>query len=290
MPTSGHQLQPIDLQGLQRMKALYRRDWPKYRQEYHVVNTIAAFIKAESQMKHIRALTLLDQRVQDLGLFLIVDRYQLFVGCLGDSMEYLEQALQLLDWTSGLLCSTICERYIATVLKVIDDKQLTIGFHHNSNLYALLAYQPGLLPVDCPEGFQLRRLSEEDALVIDHEWPYSQEGSLYFMQRQIRLCASMGLYEEATQKLVAWCIRTQDGLLAALQVDSAYKRRGFGSLIVKALCRHISELGDDVTAEVYASNKPSVNMFTKLGFQIIGQCYWINVLPATAKFSWPEGE
>lgn len=84
--------------------------------------------------------------------------------------------------------------------------------------------------------------------------------------------------------------RTQDGLLAALQVDHKYKRRGFGTLVVKAISRRIAALGDDVAAEIYAKNKASCSLFLKLGFQVIDQCHWINTAPTTGKFTWPEGQ
>jgi len=78
--------------------------------------------------------------------------------------------------------------------------------------------------------------------------------------------------------------------LAALQVDNKYKRRGFGSLVVKTLSQDIAALGDDVTAEIYPKNKASSNLFIKLGFQVIDQCYWIYTAPATGKFTWPKGQ
>ncbi|XP_034472645.1 uncharacterized protein LOC117780291 isoform X2 [Drosophila innubila] len=283
-------LQSIDIQVLGDFQSLYGKKWPKYSQEYYILRNVIVFSKVEPQLKHINAYTLADQRAKELGLFLILDRYQLFVGCLGYSLELLEQALHQLDWNRGILCSSIPSRYLASVLKVIQAKGLTIEYNHESNLYHLSAEDALQLPIDCPTGFKLKSLSEEDAYLIDQAWPYSQEGSLFFLQRQIRLCPSMGLYDEQTHKLVAWCTRTQDGLLAALQVDNKYKRRGFGSLVVKTLSQDIAALGDDVIAEIYPKNKASSNLFSKLGFQVIDQCYWINTAPATGKFTWPEGQ
>ncbi|EDW64938.1 uncharacterized protein [Drosophila virilis] len=284
------QLQTVGIQGLRQLQALYRREWPKYCQEFAILKNLIAFDKVEPGMKHVRAYSLQDPQAQRLGLFLIVDRYQLFVGCQGESLDLLAQALHLLDWSSGMLCTSVPDRYIETVLQVMQEKQLVIEFHHLSDIYHIPAKQALQFHVDCPKGFQLKSLSEQDAHLLDQEWAYSHEGSLFFIQRQIRLCPSMGLYDEDTQQLVAWCIRTQDGLLATLHVQNAYKRRGFGSLIVRALARRIADLGDDVTAEIYAENIPSVNMFNKLGFRVIDQCHWLNIAPAAGSFTWPEGE
>ncbi|KAM8716711.1 hypothetical protein ACLKA7_003563 [Drosophila subpalustris] len=270
--------------------SLFTNKWPNYCQEYNILSNIIEFAKVEPKLGNINAYTLDDEQAKKLGLFLIVDRYQLFVGCLGQSLELLEQALHQLDWSRGVLCTSMPQRYLATVLKVIRAKQLDVEFHHESDLYLLSKERALQLNIDCPEGFQLEPLSEEDAQLIDQEWPYSHEGSLYFLQRQIRLCPSMGLYDKQTRKLIAWCIRTQDSLLAALHVDSKYKRRGFGTTVVKAISRRIAALGDDVAAEIYSNNKASCSLFLKLGFQVIDQCHWINTAPTIGKFTWPEGQ
>ncbi|XP_062139732.1 uncharacterized protein LOC133848252 [Drosophila sulfurigaster albostrigata] len=227
---------------------------------------------------------------KSLDSFLLVDRYQLFVGCLGNKFDWLEHALHQLDWSRGFQCTTFAARYLATILKVIEAKQLTITLEYDANLYTLPAKEAKQLRVDCPEGFQLRPLVEADAQLIDKMWPYSGPGSLYFIQRQIRLCPSMGLYDMQSNKLVAWCVRTMDGLLAALQVDNAYRRRGFGTIVVAALSREIGALGEDVGAEIHPENIISISIFNKLGFRVSEQCYWRFTAPEKGKFTWPNGQ
>lgn len=58
-----------------------------------------------------------------------------------------------------------------------------------------------------PDGFHMDTLRQQDAELINDEWPNRHEGSLYFIRRQIRLCANAGLYATDSQQLVAWCIR-----------------------------------------------------------------------------------
>ncbi|KAH8391800.1 hypothetical protein KR215_004095, partial [Drosophila sulfurigaster] len=284
------QLQPISIHDLPELQAHYRREWPKYFKEYYVLSTVIKFIKTEPGLKHLNAYTLADSHAQELGLFLLVDRYQLFVGCLGDTFDLLEHALHLLDWSRGFQCTSFAARYLATISKVVEAKQLKITIEYDANLYTLPAKEAKQLRVDCPDGFQLRPLVEADAQLIDKMWPYSDSGSLYFIQRQIRLCPSMGLYEMQSNKLVAWCVRTMDGLLAVLQVDNAYKRRGFGTIVVAALSRGIGALGDDVGAEVHPENVPSSSIFNKLGFRVSDQCYWRYTAPEKGKFTWPHGQ
>ncbi|XP_062134452.1 uncharacterized protein LOC133844463 [Drosophila sulfurigaster albostrigata] len=284
------QLQPISIHDLPELQALYRREGPKYFKEYYVLSTVIKYIKTEPGLKHFNAYTLADSHAQELGLFLLVDRYQLFVGCLGNKFDLLEHALHQLDWSRGFQCSSFAARYLATILKVIEAKQLTITSELHSNLYTLPAEEAMQLRVDCPEGFQLRPLVEADAQLIDKMWSYSGPGSLYFIQRQIRLCPSMGLYDMQSNKLVAWCVRTMEGLLAAMQVDNAYRRRGFGTIVVAALSREIGALGDDVGAEVHPENIISSSIFNKLGFRVSDQCYLRDTAPENGKFTWPNGQ
>jgi len=70
------------------------------------------------------------------------------VGCLGYSMELLEHALHQLDWSRGIFCSSIPSRYLASVLKVIKAKELTIEFKDESNLYHLSAEDALQLPIE----------------------------------------------------------------------------------------------------------------------------------------------
>ncbi|KAH8376869.1 hypothetical protein KR093_001806, partial [Drosophila rubida] len=284
------QLQSISMQGLHKLQVLYRQEWPKYCQEYHVLSTVIEFMKTDPDINHLNVYTLSDVCAKECGVFLIVDRYQLFVGCLGDSFELLEQALHQLDWSRGFQCSTVLARYLATISKVFQAKELPISFEFKSNLYILPAKQAKELSVKAPEGFYLDTLSESDAELVNDEWPNHHVGSLYFVQRQIRLCPSVGLYASDTKQLVAWCIRLQGGYLGALQVSSSHKRRGFGSLITQEITRRIGCMGQDVMALVNPQNTPSCSMFEKLGFKVIDQCYWQHTQPFIGKFTWPDGE
>lgn len=63
-------------------------------------------------------------------------------------MEYLEKALHLLDWSNGIFCSTVPLRYIATVQKVIHDKQLPLKKIYDCALYHLPAKQASVFSVE----------------------------------------------------------------------------------------------------------------------------------------------
>ncbi|XP_015033884.2 uncharacterized protein LOC6642057 [Drosophila willistoni] len=282
-------LQSLDFVDLEELRKLYSQDWPKYCTEVFSLNFFIDLLKKYPNTRNVKAYTIKDQ---ELGLFLIVDRYQLFVGCLeGEKAQLiLEQALRQLDWSRGLQCSSLRSRYLNAAAQVVQEKQLPIDFKHTSNLYHLKHEDALYLTVDPPIGFYLKALDIQNAQLIDEMWQWSHPGSLYYIQRQISMCPSVGLYHEETHELVAWCIRSQDGFLAALHVKEAYQRRGFGVLVARELARRIAQLGQDVTAEVYAYNKASVSLFNKLGFRVIDQCHWLSTKSTIKDVSWPDGE
>ncbi|XP_022232647.2 uncharacterized protein LOC111081037 [Drosophila obscura] len=282
-------LQKVGLQDLVHLQKLYACDVPKYCTELQCLDNFIGLHTTRSHLKHVEIYTLPNQ---ELGLFVIVDRYQIFVGCLDaeHSDQLLEQALHQLDWWGGMQCSSIRSRYGATVARVIQAKGIPLQFDVENNLYFLPRKAALALDVEVPAGFYLKALSQLDAHVVDAAWEWSQPGSLFFIERQIATSTCVGLYREDNQELVAWCIRAQDGFLAALQVKDSHQRRGFGAVVVKEYSRRVALLGHDVTAEVCPGNKPSSGLFRKMGFKVIDHCRWLATLPAQGDFTWPDGE
>ncbi|XP_070075770.1 uncharacterized protein [Drosophila takahashii] len=190
----------------------------------------------------------------------------------------------------GLKCSSIPFRHVDALEGIVESKKLSLVFRDSTDLFYLKAEEALKLKVNPPAGFILRSLNVADAPLINEEWPNHHMGSLFFIERQIRMCVSAGLYREDPQELVAWCIRLQGGYLGALQVKNSYQRRGFGSVVTREISYRLAFQGHDVMALVGHSNKPSAGMFNKLGFQVIDQCLWLRTEPTKGDFTWPEGE
>ncbi|XP_034125363.1 uncharacterized protein LOC117581982 isoform X2 [Drosophila guanche] len=280
-------LQKVGSQDLEHLLKLYSCDQPKYCTELQCLDNFFGLYTTRSHLKHVEAYTLPHQ---ELGLFVIVDRYQLFVGSLNNTNGLLQQALELLDWSAGFKCSSIPSRHIQAVDNVVQSKQLELEFRDPTNLFYMKAEDALKLKVEPSAGFILKSLSVTDAPLINEEWPNHHLGSLYFIQRQIRMCVNAGLYAEDSKELVAWCIRLQGGYLGALQVKSGHERRGFGTLVTREISHRLGTQGHDVMALVGPSNKPSAGMFSKLGFRIIDQCYWLRTMPTNGELTWSEGE
>ncbi|XP_030245214.1 uncharacterized protein LOC115564723 [Drosophila navojoa] len=284
------QLERVDLQQLEIYQQHYKQQWPKYCAEFYCLDNFIGFFRVDPQMENVKAYALSEQRAKDAALFVIVDRYQLFIGCLDSGKELLREALHLLDWSSGLKCSSIPFRHIEALEQVVNAKQLRVQYRDLTDLYYMPQKEAAALEADIPAGYYTKSLSEQDAELINEEWPNRHEGSLYFIRRQIRLCVSIGLYAADTNELVAWCIRLQGGYLGALQVRATHMRRGFGSLVTKKISQRIAALGQDVMALVNPHNIASNAMFTKLGFQVIDQCLWLRTEPVAGEFMWPDGQ
>ncbi|EDW28922.1 GL18696 [Drosophila persimilis] len=283
-------LQKAGLQDLEHLQKLYACDLSKYCTEFQCLDSFIGLYTTRLHLKNVEVFTLPDQ---DLGLYGIVLHSRLtfgkfFVFC--NSEQLLEQALHQLDWWGGMQCSSIRSRYGAAVARVVKSKVPPLKFDLENNLYFLPKEEALELDVEVPCGFYLKALSQQDAHVIDSSWEWSHSGSFFFIERQILTSICVGLYQEDNQELVAWCIRAQDGFLAALQVKDSHQRRGFGAVVVKEYSRRVALLDYDVIAEVYPGNKASSGLFRKLGFKVIDQCRWLATVPSQGDFTWPDGE
>lgn len=46
-------------------------------------------------------------------------------------------------------------------------------------------------------------------------------------------------------------------------------------MVTKQLSKEIAEMGDDVYAAIYPDNVPSKSLFKKLGFEPVGEIYFV---------------
>ncbi|XP_017051526.2 uncharacterized protein LOC108095099 [Drosophila ficusphila] len=269
-----HYLQQIGAQQLEDLKQVYSREWPKYCKEYYCLDTFVDLHRKIPQQEDVKVYALTDL---ELGLFVIVDRCQIFVGYLESerSESLLEKALLQLDLLGGEQFSSMPKRYFKVANDVLQAKNLKTEIDSKTYSLVLAKEDARKFQVEPPEGFSLKSLSVDDAPFIDSQWDWSDQGTLYFLQRHIFCNTSVGLFNDEDNELVAWCVRAQDGLLAALQVKPSYKRRGFGALVVKEFSRREALQGRDIITEVTLENKASFGLFTKLGFKVNDQCHWL---------------
>ncbi|XP_065357228.1 uncharacterized protein LOC135951498 [Calliphora vicina] len=277
-----------DLDELQKLRDLYHRDWPQNCVGYYCLDNFLKWKKKDAQLKNLRIYS----STKEEGLYVIVDRYQLFVGSLNkDNCANLRELLMDLDWSKGFKVSSFLECFRPAVLSTVESKNLNLEYDSLTLMYYLSNAEAKLLDVSCPPGFIIKPLcSTTDADIINSLWPNRHDGSLFLTKRLIDWNINMGIYVESTNELVAWCLRLQGGFLGALQVKDDYKRLGLGAAVARATSRSIANQGDDVMALVNKDNQPSRGMFEKLNFKVTDRCYWLRTYPLIENFKWPENE
>lgn len=60
-------------------------------------------------------------------------------------------------------------------------------------------------------------------------------------------------------------------------MDSNYKQRGLGTLLVKAMSKKLAELNMDIYASVTMENVASRCLFEKIGFKVVDCCYYLYI-------------
>ncbi|XP_037958872.1 uncharacterized protein LOC119688263 [Teleopsis dalmanni] len=264
-----------DIHELKRLLELYKVDWPKHCVGYYCLDNYINWITKYGEIENLSIYTLNNDCRKD-GLFLVADRYQLFINNLEqDSNNQVNEALSLLDWSSGFNECPILERYYPTILDLIKSKNLKLTCEGISSIFHISRQKALNLDISCPQGFYLSGLTLDDAKFVNDNWIYRHQGSLFLIERLIAWSVSMGLYAANTKELIAWCLRSQCGFLTMLHVKDGYKGLGFGKIVVSAATRHFAELGYDTLAIARETNIPSCKLFEKLDFTIVDKCYWL---------------
>lgn len=68
------------------------------------------------------------------------------------------------------------------------------------------------------------------------------------------------------------------GQLAALQTLKEYRKKGYGTLVVKHLAKYLAEEGFDSCATINSENTASEALMKKLGFEKLFKCQYIAVV------------
>ncbi|XP_017051486.1 uncharacterized protein LOC108095074 [Drosophila ficusphila] len=267
-------LQQIGVQQMENLKTLYTQDWPKYCKEYYCIDTFLDLHRKIPQLEDVKIYAL---PKLELGIFVIVDGYHIFLGFLETegSESLLNKSLLQLDFFGGEQFSSMPKRCVKAAYDLAQTKKLKIVVDSVTDFLILDKEDAKKFQVEPPVGFSLRSLHVENAPFVDSQWEWTDQGTLYFNERHISCNTSVGLFKDEDNELVAWCIRAQDGLLSVLQVKPSYKRRGLGALVVKEFSKREALQERDTITEVARENIASLALFKKLGFKINDECRWL---------------
>ncbi|KAH8413095.1 hypothetical protein KR009_007915 [Drosophila setifemur] len=282
-----------DTADLRDLRRLYLKDWPRHCVGFFWLDNYLRWLQQNPGLKHLTFYTL-DNDWQSDGLFILVHRYQLFFSNLSGNKSNLELALRLLDWSGGFKVSAIQEKHHFIYKELVKELNLIMDREMNTIMYRMPFEEAQKLEIDCPEGYYLDRVRLEHAELINDLWSARHPGSLKLIQMLIENNNNMGLYEEESGVLCAWCLRLQSGFLGALEVLSTHQRRGLGLIVTAAIAKAIAtDLEQDVTALVNMNNMAACRVFEKLKFKLIRgkHFYWSMIKPkGFGQISWPNNE
>uniref|UniRef100_A0A182QV71 N-acetyltransferase domain-containing protein n=1 Tax=Anopheles farauti TaxID=69004 RepID=A0A182QV71_9DIPT len=269
----------------EQLRDLYRQDWPRHEIAFNNVQNYIRWIEHDPQISTTLLVYSLNGTWRQNGTYIIVDHTDMFVYTLDTSGETLKRMLHLVDWHHSYLMNMCL--YRAPVLEVYRLHRLEIAFDSTDLLYHLPQQVALHLRYDLPDDLTLKRIPPHYAAYIYNQWLNKSVGSKeYFIERLLRWNYSMGLFAEGVHEPLAWCIRTQNGALGLLGVVA--QRKGYGSLVIKALARRLAEQGHSTYASVRRTNTASRRLFEKLGFRVVGEASWLKNMKKSSTFDGSE--
>ncbi|XP_016977635.1 uncharacterized protein LOC108043436 [Drosophila rhopaloa] len=282
-----------DIDDLKDLKQLYLKDWPKNCVGFFWLDNYLRWLHQNPSLNHLNFYTL-DNDWKSDGLFILVHRYQLFFSNLSKQKSELKVALKFLDWSGGFKVSAIHETHHNIYKELVSELNLRMDREMATIMYSLTCQEAKKLVVNCPDGYYLDKVRLEHADLINDLWSARHPGSLKLIQMLITHNTNVGLYEEKSGLLCAWCLRLQSGFLGALEVIQTHQRRGLGLVVAAAISKAIAtDLQQDITALVNLNNDAACRVFQKLDFKLIRRehYYWSMIKPMDGdQISWPSNE
>ncbi|XP_062542352.1 uncharacterized protein LOC134210319 [Armigeres subalbatus] len=254
-----------------------RKDWQELRDLFNgndlateiPFNTIQNYINwttIDPKIRHLEILSLNDTWRHN-GTFIISDRHELFFYSLDPSLASLQDTLELIDWDFPYRIFAILDSHQMVLKRVL--KKLNVPYPEETvacNLYRLTKEVSIQLDTTPPVGFRLGTLEAQHVKSINETWTFRNGGSEYALTRCIAWNTSVGLFDDR-DKLVAWCLLNNLGIICVLFTVAKYRRRGFAELVLRSMVNKLAQRGMNAITSVLLANVPSRALFEKLGFR-----------------------
>ncbi|KFB42256.1 hypothetical protein ZHAS_00009935 [Anopheles sinensis] len=254
----------------EQLRDLFAQDWPRHEIAFNNLQNYVSWSARDPQIIGTLLVYSLNGTWRENGTYIIIDKMSVFMYSLDASKETIKRMLLLLDWHNSYVMN-MCP-YHDTVLEVYRLNQLDIEFDSFDSVYYLTRTMALNFQFEVPSGMSLKRIEPQFASFIYNQWVHKAAGSEIMIEQLLRLNDSMGLFLDGVREPVAWCIRTQNGAIGLLGVVT--QRKGHGSLVIKAMARHLAQQGHNVYASVSITKEPSMKMFEKLGFRVVSKVNW----------------
>ncbi|KAL5278895.1 GLYATL3.2 family protein [Megaselia abdita] len=204
-----------------------------------------------------------------------VPRAGTLLGTLGDNIERLKSAVELLDSTGERYFYSCVDKVKPAVHHYANVNHFTYTTPHPCIFHYLRKEDAVKLEIPKRDDVILKPLSEENAVTVNEIWPHRDKNSMPFVKRLINTDFTIGAFDKETGELMAWCLRLPIGSLGLLQVKEKYFRQGLGRLVTIAQAKQLAENGQDSSATILFENTASRTLFRSLGFFEWGERSWM---------------
>jgi len=275
-------LQLIPYEDLPKLREMYKSHMPYATHVYSFFTICLKWIRKRPNESRMTFLAPYGDWKKD-GTFVVILQwgcYDLFMCTLDVTCQGLHQALvqtKRINWNNRMQFYFVHRLHCPVIYKVIKELNLHVSSDVKTDLWWIPREQALQFDIACPPEVYVAPLKPNQASTINSIWPHKFPGSEDYVRNLIKVNGGFGLYLKTNDKLVAWVLKNFLGTMVVLQTLEEYKRRGYASLVVRAMSRDIAEEGHNPLGTVVTTNSPSQGMFAKLGFQILDYARFIGI-------------
>ncbi|XP_064613218.1 uncharacterized protein LOC135477001 [Liolophura sinensis] len=175
----------------------------------------------------------------------------------------------VIDWTQDVFVIGIQLKFKRTLLSCVPQPDKITFSADDQTVFLWPAGRQPPDNVELPEGLRLGRLRPEHAATVTANWRHATNPA---KTRNFIICliqnfhSSCLLDEHGT--MVGYCAQYHYGAIGFLHVEPAYRRRGLATIMLKDMIRQIADTGRQPYLLVESYNTASMDLVSKLGFQM----------------------
>ncbi|XP_039298223.1 uncharacterized protein LOC111056071 isoform X2 [Nilaparvata lugens] len=218
------------------------------------------------------------------GVFVAVSKYfvcrYMIYSQDGDKIK-LKNLLRTLpvDWSCKpiIVFEAVFEKDIGIVEELIASNNRSSSYEAIFNRVWLPPELHHKIDVIPPENTYLDRLNESHVKKVNETWKYGSKDTEAMVKNTICGNLGIGLFRKEDGKLLAWNTMQHFAGLGMLFTDVEERNKGYARIVTAALAKALVEQNVIPFACISEVNKPSMNVFSKLGFVVADRCTWVIV-------------
>nr|XP_022915780.1 uncharacterized protein LOC111425769 [Onthophagus taurus]XP_022915788.1 uncharacterized protein LOC111425769 [Onthophagus taurus] len=194
-----------------------------------------------------------------------------------DSLRQLLMETDLLDSANQNIFYCILNEHLTTVYDTLSELNVDVTESYTTAMYWISKERALNFPVKCSEDVYIGTLNQSHVPLVSSLWPREFNGANEYFSSFVETKGGLGVFLKSNNQLVSWVLRNHWGVLVNLRTIPDYKRKGYGTLLVKAMCKKIAEEGNTPLATIIVGNIASEDLFKGLGFEYYDMCNTITV-------------